>query len=291
MADQQHGSYYVPEYSIWPIIGAIGLFFFAIGSLNFSSIWGTFAFFIGLLTLIVMLFGWFGDVTRESHSGFYDAQMGRTFRWGMFWFLFAETFLFGAPIAALLYTRIFTLSWLGGDGSGGSSLTHYLLWPNFQPNWPLLENPNPLAFPGSKIIPSIWGLPVLSTLVIILSAVCATFSFWALKAEQRVLLGFGLVFAIILGVLFAVLQYHFMLFLISSGITLNSGIYGSLLFMLYGLHGVHLLVGLLMLMITAWLTFRNYFGPHRVFGFAATILFWDFITIVWLVIFGTIFVG
>ncbi len=37
-----------------------------------------------------MLFGWFGNVIRESRAGLYSAQMDRSFRWGMSWFIFSR---------------------------------------------------------------------------------------------------------------------------------------------------------------------------------------------------------
>lgn len=291
MQDEHHSSYYIPESSIWPIIGAIGLFFFAIGSLNFSSIWGSFAFFIGLITLVVMLFGWFGDVTHESHAGFYDVQMGRTFRWGMFWFLFCETFFFGTPLAALLYIRFSTVPWLAGQSTGGSLITHYLLWPNFQAAWPLVQNPNPLAFPAPKVAPTLWGLPIINTCILILSAVFFTLSLWLLKKGFRSLTFVALILTAALGVLFLIAQVHFLLFLADNGITFGSGIFGSLVFLLYSFHAIHIVAGLILLAIVTWLTVKEYFGEHRTFGFAASVLFWDFMTVVWLFIFGGIYVG
>ena len=43
---------------------------------------------MGGLLLAYMLFGWFGAVIKESRAGLYSAQMDRSFRWGMTWFIF-----------------------------------------------------------------------------------------------------------------------------------------------------------------------------------------------------------
>lgn len=288
---EQHGSYYVPEHSIWPIIGSIGLFFFAIGSLNFSSLWGTIVFFVGILILLFMISGWLRDVVQESHKGFYDDQMNRTFRWGMFWFIFCETFFFGTPLGALLYTRFATLPWLSGHGTGGSLLTHYVLWPHFQGSWPLVKDPNPYAFPVLHLIPGIWQTPAVNTIVLLCSMVFAVMAARFMKRNQRTAALLSLFFTIALGVLFLTSQIHFMLMVMDKyGVTINSGIYGSLLFMLYGFHTIHVVVGLLVLLVTFLLTIRKHFNPSRTFGFSAAVWFWEFITVAWLAIFICVYV-
>ena len=80
-----HGHYYVPAPSIWPMVGAIALFFMGFGaafSVNRLPLgYGMLA--IGFAILVYMLFGWFGQVARESESGKFNAQVGKSFRWGM----------------------------------------------------------------------------------------------------------------------------------------------------------------------------------------------------------------
>ncbi len=77
--------YYVPPPSIWPLVGSIALLTLATGFvlvLNKMSA-GTYITALGAGILLVMLFGWFGNVIRESLSGKYDRQVDRSFRWGM----------------------------------------------------------------------------------------------------------------------------------------------------------------------------------------------------------------
>jgi len=47
-------------------------------------------FIIGTIILIVMMFGWFGTVIKESESGTYNAQVDTSFRMCMMWFIFSE---------------------------------------------------------------------------------------------------------------------------------------------------------------------------------------------------------
>ena len=108
MAD--HPNYYVPAQSKWPIIASIGLFVtvFGLGTW-FNDLkaghptHGPWIAGAGVLLLTYMFFGWFGAVIKESHAGLYSAQMDRSFRWGMGWFIFSEVMFFLAFFGALFY--------------------------------------------------------------------------------------------------------------------------------------------------------------------------------------------
>ncbi len=127
MADFQ--TYYVPEQSKWPIIATVGMGVTLFGAASImvssnqgestSGDWMIFA--VGMLIMIYMLFGWFGSVIKESRSGLYSAQMDRTFRWGMSWFIFSEVMFFAAFFGALFYAWVFAVPWVGRKGVRGGS--------------------------------------------------------------------------------------------------------------------------------------------------------------------------
>ncbi|MGI9222247.1 MAG: cytochrome c oxidase subunit 3, partial [Woeseiaceae bacterium] len=84
--------YYVPHGSPWPIVGSIGLLLMMVGVsswLNGSEM-GYWIMWAGVATIIGMLMGWFGTVIGESEGGLYNAQVDKSFRMGMFWFIFSE---------------------------------------------------------------------------------------------------------------------------------------------------------------------------------------------------------
>ncbi|MCX4035690.1 cytochrome c oxidase subunit 3 [Aeromonas caviae] len=83
-------TYYVPDQSRWPIIGAIALFFLALGAGHLvnevasgQTGFGRYLMMAGVALLAFMLFGWFRHIIRESMTGLYSAQMDRSFRQGM----------------------------------------------------------------------------------------------------------------------------------------------------------------------------------------------------------------
>lgn len=283
---ENHSNYYVPPRSPLPIIGAIGLFLFALGSLNFTTLWGPGLFIIGLLVLLGMIFSWFRAVIRESRQGLYDAQMQRSFRWGMFWFIFCELFLFGILLGALIYIRWATLPSLAGNGSGGSLLTHYLLWPDFQKTWPLLKNPAPYLFAGGNLAPAAWGIPTLNTLLLLSSAILVTWAFLMSKKANRWAPPTGLLAAILLGIVFLFLQLFYYSEVISIyKFTIGSGIYGSLFSILTVVHMLHVLVGIFILSVVLVRYAAGHFSAQNNFAFEAAIWFWLLITALWLLIF------
>lgn len=81
-------NYYVPAQSIWPIVGAVGLFLIAFGAgfyvqqLNNDQSSGGYILTAGIAVIIFMMFGWFRDVIRESQQGLYSEQLDRSFRQG-----------------------------------------------------------------------------------------------------------------------------------------------------------------------------------------------------------------
>src|SRR5690606_33876720 len=113
--------------SRWPIIATVGLFLTLVGlgsvlnagAAGKSTTMPWLIFMTGALIMAYMLFGWFGHVIRESRAGMYSAQMDRSFRWGMSWFIFSEVMFFAAFFGALFYVRFFAVPWLGGEGDKG----------------------------------------------------------------------------------------------------------------------------------------------------------------------------
>jgi len=155
-----HGSYYLPEPSKWPLVGSIGMFCMLGG----AALWlhetfiGPYLMFFGMAILVYMMIGWFGQVIRESEEGLYDDQVDRTFRWGMAWFIFTEVMFFAAFFGVLFYARVYSVPWLGGEGSV-HHLTHYLIWPGFNATWPVIVNPNPGDYVGPLKAMEAWGVP------------------------------------------------------------------------------------------------------------------------------------
>jgi cytochrome c oxidase subunit III len=283
MSDSQ-SVYFIPDPSRWPLVGSIALFISFVGGavmLN-GSHFGTFILGIGIAIIIYMFAGWFADVISESLKGKYNKQVDVSFRWGMSWFIFSEVMFFAAFFGALYYARVFSVPWLGGEGT--KQITHDLLWPMFEAVWPVMETPDKLVW-LEETIPA-WGIPALNTLILLSSGVTVTFAHWALKKNNRKALCWWLFATVALGVLFVGFQaYEYVHAYQDLNLRLDSGIYGSTFFMLTGFHGFHVTMGATMLLVILFRAMSGHFSAHNHFAFEAVAWYWHFVDVVWLGLF------
>lgn len=285
--------YYVPASSKWPIIASVGLGTSAIGAATWfhGDAYGPYIFTLGSFVIIYMMVGWFGTVINESETGQYTLQTDRSFRWGMFWFIFSEIMFFAGFFGALFYARNFSVPWLGGAGSIDKFGTHEFLWPNFVDHWPLLHNPDPSKFPNpEQDMRPLW-LPLINTFVLIASSFTITFAHHALIADKRKYLNIMLIATILLGMTFLGLQaFEYHEAYTEFKIKLSSGIYGTTFFMLTGFHGAHVTIGTIMLCIMLARCLKGHFTPKHHFAFEATAWYWHFVDVVWLCLFVYVYV-
>jgi cytochrome c oxidase subunit 3 len=276
------GKYYVPHGTRWPILGSIGLFMLLGGAalmLTQSAI-GRYVSVLGAIALIVMLFGWFGNVIRESERGAYNAQVDRSFRWGMSWFIFSEVVFFGVFFATLFYVRQLVVPWLAGEGN--NFFTHFFLWDSFENSWPT-------AGPGESGdfgVMEAWGIPALNTAILLSSGVTITVAHHMLREGKRVGVTVWLAATWLLGATFLSLQaIEYVHAYTELGLRLDTGIYGATFFMMTGFHGLHVTLGTIMLIVIWFRVLRGHFTPKHHFAFEATAWYWHFVDIVWLGLF------
>ncbi len=279
------GSYYIPHGSHWPIVGSVGVATLMVGAakwMNGDSS-GPAILMIGLAITLVMIFGWFGTVIKESETGIYNDQVDTSFRWGMFWFIFSEVMFFAAFFGALYYARNYSMPWLGGEGHGVS--TNAVLWPGFEAVWPAHGN-GPGQIGGEFKTMGWAGIPLINTLLLLSSGVTITWAHHALKAGHRSQLIIGLAMTVALGTIFMFFQgkeyihaYH------ELGLTLGSGIYGSTFFMLTGFHGMHVTIGAIILTVILFRCIKGHFNAEHHFAFEAAAWYWHFVDVVWLGLF------
>ena len=301
MAEQalNHEHYYVPSESRWPIIGAVALGLIMIGLANIikGAHIGHYIFVSGFLVLIYMMFGWFGHVVKESLQGLNSAQMDRSYRCGMAWFIFSEIMFFAAFFGALFYIREFSVPWLAGEGARGAA--GEFLWPSFSEwwnsipsdtRWPLLSNPDSKAFPPPEHAMGAWGLPAINTFILLTSGATITWAHWGLLKSKKAHLVTGLTLTIALGILFLCLQtYEYIEAYHELGLTLDSGVYGSTFFMLTGFHGAHVTLGTIMLIVILVRSLKDHFRPDHHFAFESVAWYWHFVDVVWLLLFVLVY--
>jgi len=276
----QSERYYVPHGSYWPIVGAVGLFLMMLGVsawFNGIGLMGWVAW-LGIAIVLVMIVGWFAAVIAESESGMYSAQVDRSFRMGMTWFIISEVMFFAAFFGALFYARQLAIPWLGGEGN--NFFTHLLLYPQYEAAWP---TGGPKAWGGDFNIMGAGGLPAINTAILLTSGMTITIAHHAIKEGNRALTSWGLFATIVLGLVFLSLQaYEYVHAYQDLNLRMTSGIYGSTFFMLTGFHGMHVTLGAIMLIVIWVRVLKGHFTPKQHFGFEGVAWYWHFVDVVWL---------
>ena len=267
-AQTDHQAYYVPPPSIWPLVGSVALLTLATGFalLLGKMSAGPYVMALGAGILLIMLFGWFGAVIKESLGGKYSSQVDTSFRWGMVWFIFSEVLFFAGFFGALFYARHIALPMLADTP---------LLWPGFTAAWPS-------AGPAASVAPTpvdAWGIPALNTLILLSSGATVTWAHWGLQLGRQSQLKLGLALTVILGLVFITLQIHEYG---EAAFSIRDGIFGATFYMLTGFHGFHVFVGMLMLLFITLRLQKGHFTSERHFGFEGAAWYWHFVDVVWL---------
>ena len=281
------GGYYFPPPSKWPLVGSTALLFMASGgamALNQIQPYGWMSMALGFSILVYMLFGWFGQVIRESESGTYNAQVDTSYRWSMSWFIFSEVMFFAAFFGALFYARVFSVPWLADHDNA-------LLWEGYSAAWPTV-GPYMERNPANDFVAmGPWGVPLLNTILLLSSGVTVTWAHHALKAGHRGQLIAGLIATVALGFTFLGFQiFEYAHAYSELNLKLTSGIFGSTFFMLTGFHGFHVTLGAIMLTVILLRCIKGHFKPDHHFGFEAVAWYWHFVDVVWLGLFLFVYV-
>ena len=275
--------YYVPHETKWPFLNTVALIVLFIGLANYMNGYtsGMSIMLTGLALVLIITYGWFSEVVRESESGTYNAQVDISFRWGMVWFIFSEVMFFAAFFGALYYARELSLPWLGGAGSKVS--TNIVLWPQFENVWP---SNGPTNAGGDFTLMKASGIPAINTLILLTSGLTVTWAHHGLKEQNRNKLIYGLASTVLLGFIFVGFQaYEYMHAYSDLNLKMTSGIYGSTFYMLTGFHGFHVTLGAIMLTVILFRCTKGHFSGDNHFGFEAVAWYWHFVDVVWLGLF------
>ena len=132
-----------------------------------------------------------------------------------------------------------------------------------------------------------WGLPLVNTLILLLSGTTVTWAHHALLHDDRKGLIWGLVLTVALGILFTACQAYEYL---HAAFTYSGHIYGATFFMATGFHGAHVIIGTIFLFVCLMRALAGHFSAKQHFGFEAAAWYWHFVDVVWLFLFACIYV-
>jgi cytochrome c oxidase subunit 3 len=175
---------------------------------------------------------------------------------GVVLFIVSEAMMFGAFFAQYFYNRILS------------------------PEWPPQGQERVAAFP----------LPVILTVLLVGSGFTAHWALNAIRRDDRDKFQGWLIVTILLGVGFLGGQaFEYWNLMVNEHFTISSGIYGSVFFSLTGLHGLHVTVGVILLIGIAIRAFLGHFSARNHFGAEGSILYWHFVDVVWIALYVTLY--
>jgi cytochrome c oxidase subunit 3 len=292
--------YHLVNPSPWPIVASAFALVMAIGAIvwmrsigggeGLFGLQGPTTFFIGLAGIVATAFMWWRDCIREAHGGDHSPVVQLHLRYGMLLFIASEVMFFVAWFwayfdAALFPAGLLDLTIYGPDGNvlGTGEAPLGLVQRNELTGgqWP------PQASDAFKHTFDPWGLPLVNTLILLLSGTTVTWAHHALLHNNRSGLVWGLVLTVALGVLFTICQaYEYG----HAAFSFAGHIYGSTFFMATGFHGFHVIVGTIFLAVCLFRAMAGHFTPEQHFGFEAAAWYWHFVDVVWLFLFMAIYV-
>ena len=137
--------------------------------------------------------------------------------------------------------------------------------------------------------PGVPGLPVglwIGTVVLLVSSATMVVATKAARGGDATRLGPALAVTWLLGAAFLGIQIANWMQLAGAEMTARSGLYGFTFYMLTGLHGVHVIGGLIPLAVVTVQSFRGRYTAAEHRGVTYGAMYWHFLDGVWLVMFA-----
>lgn len=247
--------------SPWPFFISIACLYFVAGFVLFlhEYMFSGLLFFLGIVLFFYVLILWFRDIIREStFEGCHTFRVQSGLRIGMVLFIISEIMLFVSFFWAFFHFSLSPSIFIG------------CTWP-----------------PISMQLIDFSSIPLWNTWVLLSSGVTLTLSHHTLRVGYFFEAFVSLLATVFLGFIFTcaqILEY----FHTSFDITDSS--YGSVFFMLTGLHGFHVIVGTLMLAICVVRLYFLHFSKSHHIGFEFSVWYWHFVDVVWILVYLFIYV-
>jgi cytochrome c oxidase subunit 3 len=267
MADlAKNHDYHMVEPSPWPFVMSVSVLIMAMGGIFWMHHWTPFVFFIGLAGVLYTMYAWWSDVVKEANSGFHTPVVQMHHRYGMMLFIASEIMVFFGFFWAYFdgFFRLDDVQQYARVAATGG------IWP---PTGVELFDP--------------FHLPLFNTLLLLTSGTTVTWAHHALLENDRDGLKWGLVLTVLLGAVFTAVQ---MLEYSEAAFSFSGNMYGATFFMATGLHGFHVFIGTVFLLVCLVRAMRGDFTPERHIGFEFAAWYWHFVDVVWLFLFASIYV-
>lgn len=293
-SDVKH-DYHLVDPSPWPFTASLSLFVLAVGAVVFmkglapesaAGIGGVllapgrpWLLGAGFAGLILTCIAWWGDVIKESRKGDHKPVVDIGLRYGMILFIASEVMFFVAWFWVFFELALFHESRSGWFVTAWDE-SFAKAWANWPP-------PNVDTFDP-------FHLPLINTLVLLLSGTTVTWAHHAMQQGDRAGARNGLALTVALGILFTCLQVyeygHAGFAFGNQDGQFSANLYGSAFFMATGFHGFHVIVGTIFLAVCLLRVMSGGMSAKKHFGLEAAAWYWHFVDVVWLFLFAFVYV-
>lgn len=247
---KKFNSFHLVSLSPWPIITSISFLSFALGVVIMVRYFFCTPFLFSLVFLTISSFFWGRDVHREGcYEGSHNLEVFEGFKLGIVFFILSECFFFLGMFWGYLHLAESPAVELGG------------LWP-----------------PLGVICFDPIGIPFLNTILLVSSGVSVTWAHHTIESGLYIRSVLSLFLTILLGFTFTsfqLLEYYV------AGFTFSCSSYSSVYFIGTGFHGLHVLIGRVLLAISLVRFFYFFISPNHRAGFECSVWYWHFVDVVW----------
>jgi cytochrome c oxidase subunit 3 len=281
-----HHDYHLVDPSPYPLVSSIAVTVMMVGAVMWmKGLFGmpegtSWLFFAGLAGTLYAMGAWWWDVIREGQKGDHTPVVSIGLRYGMTLFIASEIMFFAAFFWMFFEMALFN--------EARTNIPEISSWAETAAAWS--------TWPPKGIETlDAWQLPLLNTVILLLSGTTVTWAHHALQIGDRNGARLGLIITVVLGVLFTGVQAYEYEHILHENLFFNdeassSGLYGSIFFMATGFHGFHVLVGTIFLAVCLLRLLAGQLSPEKHFGFEAAAWYWHFVDVVWLFLFAFVYV-
>lgn len=259
MGSRRH-LYHLVNASPWPFFVSTSSLFFVSGAAFYMHkvLFAGYFLIFGLLSLCYSVFFWFADIVDEgTRSGYHTKIVKRGLKLGFMLFIVSELMLFFGFFWAFFHASVSPAIQIGG------------VYPP----------------PGIKFIKPL-ELPFFNTAVLIVSGVSVTWAHRGMAIGSFKEAMDSLLITIILGIFFIILQgYEYY----ESAFSFSDGVYGSVFYMLTGLHGAHVIAGVVLLIVSFLRVTQRHFLTNHYLGFVFAMWYWHFVDVVWIFLYLSVY--
>jgi cytochrome c oxidase subunit 3 len=252
--------YHLVEPSPWPILVSFSLLNLTLGAVMYMQgfTYGGSLLSLGFTLTVFGMILWFRDIITEgTYLGHHTIQVQKGLTIGVVLFIISEVFAFLSVFWAFFHSSLSPTIEIGG------------VWPP-QGITPL----DPFA------------IPLLNTILLLSSGAFVTYGHHALIQGDRRGAILGTLLTIIFAIIFTALQYYEYS---ESSFTMSDSVYGTVFYASTGLHGLHVIIGTLFILVGFVRIINYHLTDTHHQGHEAAILYWHFVDVVWLFLFIAVY--